>query len=255
MAISKPDVSVPAAPISSGSGAYTREISGASATVQLFHWGTLGIAAFLLFNGCYGTGRRALDERAEIKFVAEAYSFNTRLWRQGKPNTFKLEVYRTDSLIGLSGRGYLGKGALRGWIRSDSIRVYFPATNELLHESFEGLVAASSCPQPLAGLDLPALMAQRPDSISLPDRITVGIIDNQRSRAEFRLESFEQNCKWKLTLVYRRRDAGWRIDEFDFDDGFGTRLKGSCELYRAEARVPVSRIEPAPRADARRIIP
>ena len=212
-----------------------------------------GLAGVLC--GCYGNGRRGLEGSEEGKFRAEAYSFNARIWRDNKPSTFKLEVYQTDSLIGLSGRGYLGKGALRGWIRSDSIMVYFPAANELLHESIEALVAASSCPTPLSRLSLLQLMKERPDSVSLPDQVLLETISETRDRAKFKLSSSGEGCEWALALDYRRRDTGWRIEEFYFDDGRGTRLRGSCELYRAEARVPVSRIDPAPRSDAARIVP
>jgi len=205
--------------------------------------------------GCYATGRKGLEGAADDKFRAEAYSFNARLWRDNKPNTFKLEVYQTDSLIGLSGRGYLGKGALRGWIRSDSIMVYFPAANELLHESVEALVAASSCQVPLSRLDFLQLLKQRPDSITLPEQVSLGVVSDESDRAKFKLAGPGEECRWELTLDYRRRDAGWRIDEFYFDDGRATRLRGSCELYRAEARVPVKRIDPAPRPDAVRIVP
>lgn len=255
MTIERPVVPIPEAPFSSGSREQTPTLSIVNLSVQFLRWTATSVGIILLLSGCYGAGRRTLDERTKTRFVAEAYSFNARLWRDGKPNTFKLEVYQTDSLIGLSGRGYLGKGALRGWIRSDSIMVYFPATNELLHESFDALVAASSCSQPVSGLDLKALMVRRPDSITLPDQVSVGVIDDQKDRAEFLLGSSGPDCAWKLTLVYRLKDTGWRIDEFSFDDGHGTRLKGSCELYRTGAKVPVSRIEPAPRPDAARIIP
>jgi len=212
-----------------------------------------GIACLL--NGCYASGKRSLDQSEEIKITAEAYSFNARVWRDGKPTTFKLELYQTDSLIGLSGRGYLGKGALRGWVRSDSVMVYFPATNELLCESLDSLVAASSCPLPVAELDLVALMSKPPDSIALKEGLEVTSDYKSEGRARFEVQSTEAECTWKLSLVYRNRDLGWRIDEFDFDDGRGTRLKGSCELYRAVARVPLSRIEPRPRPDALKIIP
>jgi hypothetical protein len=209
----------------------------------------------VLLGGCYATGKRSLEQSPEVKIVAEAYSFNARLWRDGKPTTFKLELYQTDSLLGLSGRGYLGKGALRGWVRSDSIKVYFPSTNELLYEPLDAVVAASSCPFPLAGLDLLGLMSKPPDSIALAESLQVDSDYGVRDRARFKVRSIEAGCTWELALVYRRRDLGWRIDEFDFDDGRGTRLRASCNLYRARAKVPLSRIEPGSRPDARRIVP
>jgi hypothetical protein len=208
-----------------------------------------------LLSGCYATGKRSLGQSVEVKINAEAYSFNARLWREGKPTTFKMEVYQTDSLIGLSGRGYLGKGALRGWVRSDSIMIYFPTTNELLCESLDSVVAASSCPLPLASLDLVAFMSSPPDSIALTNGLMVSSDYESEDRARFDLQSSDPGCTWKLALLYRHRDLGWRIDEFDFEDGHGTRLKGSCELYRARAGVALSRFEPRPRQDAKRITP
>jgi len=230
-------------------------LSNTVGSVQLCRLAIISAGVVFLLGGCSTTRKRSLDQFAEVRITAEAYSFNARLWRDGKPTTFKLELYQTDSLIGLSGRGYLGKGALRGWIRSDSIMVYFPTTNELLYESLDALVAASSCPLSLASLDLIAFMSRPPDSIALAKGLKVNSDYESEDRARFDVQSIEPGCSWKLALVYRHRDLGWRIDEFDFDDGSGTRLKGSCELYRARAGVPLSRFEPRSRPDARRITP
>ena len=135
------------------------------------------VAAFLLaLSGCLATrGSRIGGETpsGEAQITADAYSFNARVWRDGKPTSFKLELYYTDSLIGIAARGYLGKGAFKGWLRSDSIKVYFPQSNELLYESLDGLVKNSECGVSVAGLEFLSLFARTPDSLAMPTGVGV----------------------------------------------------------------------------------
>jgi hypothetical protein len=195
------------------------------------------------------------EEALERKIQAEAYSFNSRLRRQGKPTTFKLEVYQTDSLLGLSGRGYLGKGALKGWLTSDSIRVYFPATKELLHEPLTALTGSGKCGSPLGGLNVLNLFAQLPDSVLARTQLMVNADYSKPKRPKFRIESGDSTCSWQLDLIYDLQKPGWRIRRFEFDDGAGTTLRGIRERYRAEAKVALKRFTPTPPPGAVRIIP
>jgi len=194
----------------------------------------------------------------ERKIQAEAYSFNSRLRRQGKPTTFKLEVYQTDSLLGLSGRGYLGKGALKGWLTSDTIKVYFPSTKELLFEPLIALTSSGECDSPLGafgGLSVLDLFAQLPDSVLAGTRLMVNADYSSSKRPKFRIASTDRTCSWQLDLTYDQQKPGWRIRRFEFDDGAGTTLRGIRERYRAKARVALKRFMPRPPPGAAQINP
>lgn len=206
-------------------------------------------------SGRHGTGIVGDEEALETKIRAEAYSFNARLRQQGKPTTFKLEVYQTDSLLGLSGRGYLGKGALKGWLTSDSIKVYFPATKEYVQDQLSVVAKSGKCASPLGGLNLLDLFAQLPDSILSDTDLLVNADYSKAKRPKFRIESADEECRWQLDLTYDHQKTGWRIRRFEFNNGNGTTLRGIRERYRAKANVALKRFMPRPPPGAVRIIP
>lgn len=219
--------------------------------------GCVGVA--IITAGCYGTGggagRGLSADRSDLRIRAEAYSFNARLRRDSKPTTFKLEIYQTDSLLGLSGRGYLGKGALKGWLNSDSVKVYFPSAKELLYESLSDLVAGLGCPFPLADLDLLDLFRKLPDTTLRPEDLLISPDYGNAKRPRFRIESRRVECLWGLDIVYDRQKAGWRVRRFEFDNGGGTILRAVRERYKAGAKVPVKRFRVQVPPEAVRITP
>lgn len=198
---------------------------------------------------------RAGAEGREDKITATAYSFNARLWRDGKPTTFKLELYQTDSILGLAGRGYLGKGALKGWLRSDSIKVYFPSTNEYLYESLTDLAASLTCPLPLAGLDILQLLSTVPDSLAYGTDLAVSSDYGDENQPRFRVSAADTACQWLMEVRYDRHESSWRVREFEFDNGRDIRLRAARERYRFHAAVPAARFEVALPSGAVRIIP
>jgi len=198
-----------------------------------------------------GGGEEAGD--SDVRVAVEAYSFNSRVWRDGKPTTFKLEVYQTDSLLGLSGKGYLGKGALKGRLTADSLEVYFPASDEYLYQSLDELLANGDCPLPLADINILTLFTSLPDSLPLDTSLSIGSNYNDKDRPEFRVS--KDGCPWKLHVVYDRKERGWRIREFDFNDGKSTRLRGRIDKYKADAAVRLNRLTVAPPPEAVRITP
>jgi len=215
--------------------------------------------AVLAVTGCqsgrYGGDVGVAEEALEKKIRAEAYSFNSRLRRQGKPTTFKLEVYQTDSLLGLSGRGYLGKGALKGWVTSDTIKVYFPSTNELLYEPLIAVTGSGECEFPLGGLSVLDLFAQLPDSVLAGTKLMVNADYSNPKRPNFRIEPSQSTCHWRLDLTYDQQKTGWRIRRFEFDNGAKTTLRGIRERYRTKAKVALKRFIPRPLPGVTRINP
>ena len=197
----------------------------------------------------------AAAESREHKITATAYSFNARLWRDGKPTTFKLELYQTDSILGLAGRGYLGKGALKGWLRSDSIKVYFPSTDEYLYESLADLAATSTCPLPLAGLDILQLLSTLPDSLTYGADLAVSSDYSDENRPRFRVSAADTACQWLVEIRYDRHESSWRVRQFEFDNGRDIRLRAVRERHRSRAAVPAERFEVALPPGAARIIP
>ncbi|MEA2030183.1 MAG: hypothetical protein U9N55_01115 [candidate division Zixibacteria bacterium] len=194
-----------------------------------------------------------VSEEQPDEVRAEAWLFNTRVWRDGKPTTIRLEIYLTDSITALSGRGYLGKGAMKGTIKDDSLFVYFPASNEYVRESTSSLLDAGDCEGKAPYVDILALLTQLPDSID--DLYEVQMTTNYTDPEKPTYVLYAKDCKWKLNLQYDYRKNGWRMKSFEFNSGNGTRIKAWRRTYEQRAEVPVKRFHVQLKPEAIRIIP
>jgi len=192
----------------------------------------------ILAAGCgpsYGPTIPPETAVADAEVAVEAYLFDAKLRRRGKPTSFRLEIYRTDSVTALNGRGYLGKNALRGRMTDDSLEVYFPSSNEYLYEAVVDLVVASDCTSELSVLRLPALLATPPEEGSLGD---AGVDRRDPSDSERQeLTITWPSCPWRMELLYDRRDGEWRLREFFFDDGGETTLTADRRTYKSRANI------------------
>ena len=194
-----------------------------------------------------------ISQEKREKVVAEAYLFDAKLRREGKVNSFRLEIFQTDSIMGLAGRGYLGKGALKGWVKPDSLKVYFPTAHEYLYKSVGELFGSFECTSDLPEIDLLGLFSALPDSAELDSRVVIDADYSNDERPVFLLSV--SGCPWRIEITYDRRDPGWRIREFSFDDGNTNELSARRREYRDEARVKPIVFEAAIPMDAIRIYP
>jgi len=212
----------------------------------------------LIMSGC-GSSRRTApgDERpAELfreKVDVEAYLFDAKIRRDGKPTSFRLELFQTDSVIALGGRGYLGKGALKGRLTADSLEVYFPSTDEFVCEPVADLLASFDCLGELPPVNLLSLFQNLPDSVIDDVNATVVSDYSNRKRPKFSV-SFDQ-CPWEINLVYDRRGDRWRIRQFSYSDGDRFLLKATRREYREHARVKAGKFTVSVPHHASRIIP
>ena len=156
--------------------------------------------------------------------------------------------------MALSGRGYLGKGALRGRVTPDSLTCYFPSSNEYLREPVLNLMHAIECQVAPRGINLLDLFDKLPDSASLDSSIDVVSNFQDSKRPTFII--YIENCPWQMELTYRSDEMlSWRIDEFVFFDGKDTRLKATRREFKANASVKPDRFQVRIPIDASRIIP
>jgi len=217
----------------------------------------LVLGAIALYgNGCGRSFTAEIMEetqKSDIKIKAEAYLFDAQLKRNGKPTSFRLDLYQTDTLIGIGGRGYLGKGALKGWMSTDSIKVYFPSTNEYVYEAIEDLMNSFECSGNLSSINLTNLFYDLPDRISQPDDINIEADYKDKKQPEFIITP--QNCSWRISLIYDKQDTGWRIKNFEFSDGDKTILKADRRIYKNQSNIPINKFQFHSVSDAVRIIP
>ncbi|MFQ5498329.1 MAG: hypothetical protein ACE5FH_01535 [Candidatus Zixiibacteriota bacterium] len=187
------------------------------------------------------------------KVDVEAYLFDAKLKRRGKPTSFRLDLLLADSSAALSGRGYLGKGAFKGVLSHDSLRVFFPSTNEYLSETVYDLLASFSCRVPRSQVNLFDLLRSFPDSAALDRQFSV--ISNRLNPRRWKFGIYPRNCAWLLEITYKRQKGMWRVLGFVFEDGEGTSLKATRRKFRPESKVRPDRLRLSLRGDAIRIIP
>lgn len=183
-----------------------------------------------------------------------AFLFDAELRRSGKPTSFRLEIFHTDTVMALSGRGYLGKGALRGRVTIDSLECYFPSTNEYIQEPILNLLHSLECQVAPKGINLVRLLNHLPDSTAVDT--TVKIVANLEDQKRPGYIIYIENCPWQMELRYRAESISeWRLDEFFFFDGKETRLKATCREYKRSVTLKPERFLVRIPDDAQRIIP
>lgn len=186
------------------------------------------------------------------KVTVEAYLFDAVLRKDGKTTSFRLEMYATDTVVALAGRGYLGKGALRGLMYARSLQVYFPTSNEFVDEPYASLLSRGPCRLELPSFDPVRLMFTTPDSLQIDPQIRIAEKEVKDNRKKYLISS---QCDWALSLAYDLEPGGWRPVELSYDDGHGTTLKASRREYQPRAKVKPSRFDFSFPPEARRLEP
>jgi hypothetical protein len=199
------------------------------------------------------TGVAAERPESDIKVTAEAYLFDAMVTFEGKKRSVRLELYATDSIVGVGGRSYLGKGAIKGWLTSDTVRLYFPSSNEFVYEPVHDLFASMECSSRQIDLGIIDLFFRRPDSLMTDTSVTVIADSSDADRPAYTLSV--PNCPWMLNLVYDERDPGWRLREFSFSNGEDLEITARRREYRDNRNVRLSRFQVSYPPDALRIIP
>ena len=185
------------------------------------------------------------------KVEVEAYLFDVKIRRQGKPTSLRLDLYQTDSVIAMFGRAYFNKGAFRGRLTSDSLHIFFPAANEFLQESIDALFSSFNCQGDLTGLPVFKYFSRLPDTALSETGLEIRTLIDQNKKKSFEISA--SGCSWLMSLKYQKEDKGWRLNEFKFDDKQSVRIKGSRRIYKSSARIPSSRFELAIPPDSYRI--
>jgi len=192
---------------------------------------------------CGGYGLSVTDETGvgQQKVDVEAYLFDVKIRRKGKPTSLRLDLYQTDSVIAMFGRAYFNKGAFRGRLTSDSLHILFPASKEFLKESIDALFSSFNCQGNLSGLPVFKYFSELPDSALSETGLEIRTLINENKKKSFEISA--SGCSWLMSLKYFKEDKGWRLNEFNFDDNQSVRIKGSRRIYKSSARIPSSRFE------------
>ncbi|MFQ6008932.1 MAG: hypothetical protein ACE5K8_08295, partial [Candidatus Zixiibacteriota bacterium] len=102
-------------------------------------------------------------------------------------------------------------------------------------------------------LTLIHLFKSLPDSIVGWDNVSISSDYSNRNHPMFVLSLPE--CPWWIEMVYDRKEDGWRIRKFLFDNGRDVTLKARRREYKRQARVPFTKFRLVVPDDVVRIIP
>ena len=201
----------------------------------------------LIFIGCAGGThigeqyQSGGEVSTQAKINAVAYLFDVKYIHDGTRNSFRLEIYHTDTLAGLAGRGYLGKGALKGWLSEDSLSIYFPTVHEYIYEPVGAVLSGQECLGEEAALSLLQVIKQPPSLTEPIGEVTIALDSTHADHPVYSITA--PTCAWILVLTYDERDEGYRLREFSFDDGHETRLEGVRRSFKPDSEIPVGRFE------------
>lgn len=222
-----------------------------------FALSTFLIVFSIVVVGCTSGKRYPVGEQpptAQTKEIrGEAYLFDAKVHRKDKWNSFRLEIYQSDSVLGLGGRGYLGKGVLKGRLTTDTLKVYFPSADEYVLEPVTELLESQECLITVPPFSIVALFRNLPDSADLDSSITVQSDYENSDRPTFKISL--PGCPWLLEVTYDYHSTGWRIREFMFEDGHGNDLVARRREYREDTGLSPEKFTVAIPPGAVRIIP
>lgn len=201
-----------------------------------------GLAVWQAGCGAGKSGQMSDSGREEApagKVLTNGYLYDAKLTRHGKPTSFRLELFATDSVVALGGRGYLGKGALRGRMTADSLTVYFPTTNEFVVESLAGLLGSSHCTGEVGSFDALDMLRRRVDQMQFDASIQITSEKAGEKRPVFRISA--RDCQWMLRLQYESDGERWWVRDLLFDNGAGVTLSARLREQQNRAAVPANR--------------
>jgi hypothetical protein len=208
-----------------------------------------------LMLSCSASRPNANDESGsqgnDTKVTADAYLFDTQVTRGGRLASMRLEIFDADSVIGLSGRAYLGKGALKGRITRDSVKLYFPSSNQYISEATDDFMRNDSCALNISKDDLVGILRHRPPSDSRPTAGKFGVISASADDTVM----IATWCRRIFELKYYKTSDGWCVGSFHFDDSLGTEIQAKRREVRFGARVKAGQFHVIIPSDAERIKP
>jgi hypothetical protein len=147
----------------------------------------------------------------------------------------------------------MNKGAMKGLMTPDSIKAYFPLTNEHVSEELSEFFASINCSGSIPKFDFFRLFSERPEFLKDNLYSIVEIVELDRNSVKYKIRFHE--CWWYLDITYDKKDEGWRIKQFKFGNGKNSTLTGKRHQYKHDAKVKRSFFEYSEPLDAVRITP
>lgn len=209
--------------------------------------GVLLLAAASTLVGCTLASRKKTqggmsDAEAKVEEgKGDAFLFDVKIYRNGKKNSVRLDVYRTGDSLSLFARGYLGRGVLKGIILSDSLTAYFPTENEFFSGKIADLLK-NSCADDFAFEKLIIdLFARTPVELEYPlSQFYLTIVKEDKKVRRYRLECRE--CPESMELTYDWNESRFILKKLEYSSRNKTlRIKADRRKHRLNIDIPVEK--------------
>jgi len=173
----------------------------------------------------------------------DAYQFDCKMYRKGKKNTVRLEIFRSGDMLSIFARGYLGKGVMKAIINPDSILVYFPTSNEYYSGKLEDLIGGKCAGSMIYEEVLIKLFMMTPPELEKSyEGFYVNVVKQNKKRQEFQLNS--KVCEESIELGYRLYGRRFILDDIEYENEVGTfKFIASNRKARLDIDIPESKLD------------
>ncbi len=219
------------------------------------------LLGLFIFEGCTLANRKKAYRQIvteEVVYEAgrgDAYLFDVKIYRDGRKNSVRLDIYRTADMMALFARGYLGKGVLKGLITKDSILIYFPTENEYFSGKVSELIG-EKCADGLPFEKLINRLFQKLP-VELEDKFPqfyINVISEKGKTREYRLISEE--CPENIELGYDYKNSRFILNKIDYSNSDETfRFSANRRKVKTNINIPAEKLELKIPASAIRISP
>jgi hypothetical protein len=177
-------------------------------------------------------------EEISIKDTGDAYLFDLKIYRQGKKNSVRLDIYRNAEKLGFFARGYLGKGVMKGVLTSDSILVYFPTEKEYYSGPINGLIPGNCMDNFRFDMFILDLFRQTPDKLEYAlDNFYLTVLEEKSKKKKYRFES--RICPEQFEMEYDFKNSRFIPKKIRFDKIDGSfKLIGERRKFRTDIDLP-----------------
>lgn len=213
------------------------------------------VVSLTLGCGAYKSGKPVDESRSDrdTKISVQAFLYDAKIRHKRKPTSVRLEIFKTDSVAALAGRGYIGKGALKGRWGLDSLLAYFPASNEYIYEPTVTFLSGRECRPAMPSADIMKILDNLPESLAWDESVLINQTTDSKKKRGYLISMPE--CNWTLELDYDLKSNQWLLKRMEFDDGRDLRLSLKRRKFKARTSVRLSRFEVAIPANAIRLTP
>ncbi len=191
--------------------------------------------------GCSVSNKSMIGEEysgvdSKQKISVEAFLYDAKYYENNKPRSFRLQVFRTDSIIAFTGKGYFGKGVLRGTLTSDSLKVYFPTQDEYYYKTVDFIFKQSECNTFDEDFDLSALFDFH--EISKLNNEIYEISETKNKRKIININ--HEKCSWDIEIEYKNYDSDLRPYLFSYTNKDNQKISAKLRKYKKSAKVRLS---------------